>query len=197
MNVNVKDCEQCGSRLYQEPGGDEIRPWFSWTTRVPHSTADCMLELRGLGLKAVEQRVEVEAERDKARRVAERRADRAGCIAEILHCISVAPEDAELFLVSVRGSDASAAMRAFMTLIHHATHVGHSGLFAVPLDGDGDARVTVCPSPDPALRALANRVSAAAVDVEIAGCGSFRGERLDRSRKVWLVTPKKPEGEWV
>jgi hypothetical protein len=100
------------------------------------------------------------------------------------------------FTVKVQGSDAIAAMDNFFALIHHATHVGHSGVFAVPLDGDGDARVTVDPAPDPETRKRAERVSAAAVDIEQAGMRSFRGKRLKKDAKVWVVDDDSPRGEW-
>ena len=35
----------------------------------------------------------------------------------------------------------------FLALLHHNSNFGHSGLFAMPLDSDGDEKINILPEP--------------------------------------------------
>jgi len=75
----------------------------------------------------------------------------------------------------------------FLALLHHNSNFGHSGLFAMPLDGDGDDKVSVFPKPG-----FAHEVDACAGiggDVEIAGNGCYTVKRTSDMASNWLVKP--------
>lgn len=77
----------------------------------------------------------------------------------------------------------------FLALLHYNSGFGHSGLFAMPLDGDGNEKVKV----DGLDRRLAFEVDAlggVGYDVEIARDDSYSGRFLDRKRPArWYTGP--------
>ena len=77
----------------------------------------------------------------------------------------------------------------FLALLHYNSGFGHSGLFAMPLDGDGNEKVKV----DGLDRRLAFEVDAlggVGYDVEIARDDSYSGRFLDLKRPArWYTGP--------
>jgi hypothetical protein len=70
----------------------------------------------------------------------------------------------------------------FLALLHFASNWGHSGIFGMPLDGDGSEKVKV----DPIDRRLAHEVDAiggVGYDIEIARDDSYSGYAINRERR--------------
>jgi len=57
----------------------------------------------------------------------------------------------------------------FLSFMHF--NGGHTGLFAMPFDGDGHEWLTVDPAPDESLRDVVHKVSGVGAGVEIAYAG--------------------------
>lgn len=74
-------------------------------------------------------------------------------------------------------------MRKFETwLAFFHFNGGHSGLFAMPFDGDGHERLSVDPAPDESLREPSQELAKLGVHVEIAYDGMYGGRYLDQTR---------------
>lgn len=76
-----------------------------------------------------------------------------------------------------------------LALLHFASSYGHSGLFAMPLDGDGSEKVKVAGLSE-ALGFEVDCLFGVGYDVEIAYDKSYSGARLDRTNPVrWYTGP--------
>ena len=65
-------------------------------------------------------------------------------------------------------------------MLHWNTRHGHSGVFGMPLDGDGEDGVTV--SPEPGHKTAVGVISNYGYDVELAYDNDFGGLRTRRDR---------------
>lgn len=75
----------------------------------------------------------------------------------------------------------------FLALLHHSSNFGHSGLFAMPLDGDGADKVTVTPKPGFAHEVdLCGGIGG---DVEIAQNGCYTVKKTANMGSYWVVKP--------
>ena len=73
-----------------------------------------------------------------------------------------------------------------MALLHWNGKFGHSGTFAMFLDGDGSEELTVTPAPQ--HKNAVDCIAGVGYDVEIAQDDSYTGLFTDRSRKSsWIV----------
>lgn len=78
-------------------------------------------------------------------------------------------------------------LERFFALLHHNSNFGHSGLFAMPLDGDGCDKVVVSPKPRFAHEVdLAGSIGG---DVEIAGNGCYTAKKTSSLNSSWIVKP--------
>ena len=68
----------------------------------------------------------------------------------------------------------------FLAMLHWNSAHGHSGTFAMPLDGDGSDKVSV--SPVPQFSDEVSLIAGVGYDVEIAYDGCFSGKDIDRNR---------------
>lgn len=68
----------------------------------------------------------------------------------------------------------------FFAMLHHNSRSGHSGLFAMPLDGDGPEKVSI--SPVPRFNYEAELIGGVGYHVEIA---------YDKSYGGWFADTKK------
>lgn len=75
----------------------------------------------------------------------------------------------------------------FFALLHHNSNFGHSGLFAVFLDGDGADKVTV--SPKPRFAHEVDLCGSIGGDVEIAQNGCYTVKKTAELGSLWLVKP--------
>lgn len=77
----------------------------------------------------------------------------------------------------------------FLALLHYNSGFGHSGLFAMPLDGDGSEKVKV-EGLDKRLAFEVDAIGGVGYDVEIANNESYSGRFLDRNRQAkWYTGP--------
>jgi len=60
-------------------------------------------------------------------------------------------------------------LETFFAFMHY--NGGHTGLFAMPFDGDGHEMLTIDPAPDESLRTVVHGVSGIGAGVEIAYAG--------------------------
>ena len=75
----------------------------------------------------------------------------------------------------------------FLALLHHNSNFGHSGTFAMPLDGDGSDKVKITPTPEFAREVdLAGGIG---YDIEIAYDDSFSGVDINRQTHDYTVKP--------
>ena len=75
----------------------------------------------------------------------------------------------------------------FLSLLHHNSNFGHSGLFAMPLDGDGADKVVVTPKPEFAHEVdLCGGIGG---DVEIAQNGCYTVKKTADMGTYWVVKP--------
>lgn len=75
----------------------------------------------------------------------------------------------------------------FFALLHYNSGFGHSGLFAMPLDGDGNEKVKISPVLD-----VAHEVDACGSiggGVEIAINGGYTARKTTTMGSNWFVTP--------
>ena len=73
----------------------------------------------------------------------------------------------------------------FFALLHHNSNFGHSGLFAMPLDGDGADKVVVSPKPGSAHEVdLCGSIGG---DVEIANNGGYMAKNTTSLPSFWIV----------
>jgi len=82
----------------------------------------------------------------------------------------------------------SAVMRRFerfLSMLHYNSGWGHSALFAMPLDGDGNERFTVSPKPD--YSEDVELTAGIGGDVEIAYDNSYTVKRLSSMKSSWVV----------
>ena len=77
----------------------------------------------------------------------------------------------------------------FFALLHFNSRFGHSGLFAMPLDGDGDDEVTIN-GLDKNLSYEVDLIGGVGYDVEVAFNNSYSGVDLDRNKESkWETGP--------
>ena len=77
----------------------------------------------------------------------------------------------------------------FLALLHFNSIFGHSGLFAMHLDGDGPEKVRVNDLPRE-LKDQVNAIGGVGYGVEIANENGYSGKFLDRKRESrWYVRP--------
>ena len=75
----------------------------------------------------------------------------------------------------------------FLALLHHNSNFGHSGLFAMHLDGDGQDKVVVTPKPKFELEVdLCGGIGGS---VEIAQNGGYTVRQISEMGSSWLVKP--------
>ena len=75
-----------------------------------------------------------------------------------------------------------------LAMLHWNGRFGHSGLFAMPLDGDGADKITV--DPEPSYRLEAELIGGVGYGVEIAYDHCFGGMFIDRGRdNKWYTGP--------
>ena len=72
-------------------------------------------------------------------------------------------------------------LESFFAFMHY--NGGHSGLFAMPFDGDGHERLHVEPAPDESLRRPSQSIAQTGAHVEIAYEGEYGGRFIDYSRE--------------
>ena len=70
----------------------------------------------------------------------------------------------------------------FFAFLHFNSRFGHSGLFAMPLDGDGDGEVTI-DGLNKNLSYEVDLIAGVGYDVEIAFNNCYSGEDIDRNKK--------------
>lgn len=73
----------------------------------------------------------------------------------------------------------------FLALLHHNSRFGHSATFAMPLDGDGEDKVTVEPEPDFAKEV--SLIGGVGGSVEIAYNDAYSCMNLKPLGSRWLV----------
>ncbi len=82
----------------------------------------------------------------------------------------------------------------FLALLHFNSGFGHSGIFAMSLDGDGNEKVKVADI-DRNLAKQVEGIGSIGYDVEIANDASYTGKFIDRNRECrWIVRPSPVEG---
>lgn len=75
-------------------------------------------------------------------------------------------------------------LETFFAFMHY--NGGHTGLFAMPFDGDGHERLTIDPAPDESLRKPAQATAGVGAGVEIAYAGTTGVAFIDWPRtKRW------------
>lgn len=75
----------------------------------------------------------------------------------------------------------------FLAMLHHNSAWGHSGLFAMPLDGDGVEKIKV--SPKPGFQDEVCLVGGIGGAVEIARTDTYVAMNLAPLRSRWTVAP--------
>lgn len=75
----------------------------------------------------------------------------------------------------------------FLALLHHNSNYGHSGLFAMALDGDGAEKVRV--SPAPGFAHEVDLCGGIGGDVEIALNDGYTVKKVGSMGSCWLVKP--------
>lgn len=79
-----------------------------------------------------------------------------------------------------------ARFRGLLALLHWAGRFGHTGIFAMPLDGDGPDVLTI--DPEPGNRDAAQKIFGIGYDVEVSYDNVFSGLFQNRKRKAkWDV----------
>ena len=74
----------------------------------------------------------------------------------------------------------------FFALLHWNSRFGHSGIFAMSLDGDGSEGVTVNPKPEHKYEV--DKIGSVGYDVEIVCDNGYHGLFKDKNRKTsWMV----------
>lgn len=73
-------------------------------------------------------------------------------------------------------------LERFLALIHFSSNWGHSGIFGMPLDGDGSDRIQVEPI-DKNLRPGVDRVTGYGFGIELAMDHGFSGDHLSKDDK--------------
>lgn len=80
-------------------------------------------------------------------------------------------------------------LERFLALLHYSSIFGHTGLFAMPLDGDGNEKVKV-EGIDQRLGFEVDAIGGVGYDVEIARDNSYSGKFVDRARgSKWYTGP--------
>lgn len=85
--------------------------------------------------------------------------------------------------------DVQKRIEKFLALLHWNSRYGHSGTFAMPLDGDGQDTVTV--DPEPGYSKQVGNLATVGYDVEIAYDNSFSGLFENTARE------RERECKWV
>lgn len=76
-------------------------------------------------------------------------------------------------------------LERFLALLHYNSSFGHSGLFAMPLDGDGSDKVVV--SPRPLYQHEVDLCGRIGGDVEIAQNGCYTVKKTEDFATSWIV----------
>ena len=75
----------------------------------------------------------------------------------------------------------------FLALLHHNSNLGHSGLFAMPLDGDGCEKIQI--SPKPKFHHEVDICGGIGGDVEIAQDGCYTSRKTSPLSASYVVKP--------
>ena len=75
----------------------------------------------------------------------------------------------------------------FLALLHYNSCFGHSGLFAMALDGDGSDKVTVIPKPG--FQNEVDLCGGIGGDIEIAKNGCYTVKNIAEMGSNWIVRP--------
>lgn len=81
-------------------------------------------------------------------------------------------------------------MRRFermLAMLHFNSGYGHSGIFAMPLDGDGSEKIEI-KGLDKALGYEVDAIGGVGYDIEIAGDNSYFGRFTDKNRQNYYYT---------
>ena len=73
----------------------------------------------------------------------------------------------------------------FLAMIHHNSKFGHSGLFAMPVDGDGSDDITIVPKPEFAKEV--NITGGIGGNVEIAQDDCYTVTDVKPLKSSWVV----------
>ena len=76
-------------------------------------------------------------------------------------------------------------LERFFALLHHNSNFGHSGTFAMPLDGDGDDKVTIDPAPR--FKCDVDLTGGIGGDVEIAYNNCFSVKDFKEVKSDYIV----------
>ena len=76
----------------------------------------------------------------------------------------------------------------FLAMLHFSSQWGHSGTFAMGLDGDGPERLTVSPAPN-SFRDQYSLTSGIGGDIEIATSRGYTVCKMAKMGSEWLVRP--------
>ena len=78
-------------------------------------------------------------------------------------------------------------LERFLALLHFNSNFGHSGIFAMPLDGDGSDKVSV-KGMERALCHEVDLIGGVGYDIEIAYNTTYSGADIDKEKKnKWCV----------
>lgn len=75
----------------------------------------------------------------------------------------------------------------FLALLHHNSNWGHSGIFAMNLDGDGDDHVKITPTP--LHKEEVQAIAYIGHDVEIAGSNGYTCKKTTNTDIIYHVEP--------
>ena len=95
------------------------------------------------------------------------------------------------FEIEVEGKELITRFERFLALLHYNGRFGHSALFGMFLDGDGDEKLTV-KNLDESLSREVNLIGGVGYDVEIANYSNYSGSFVDRKRESkWHTKPNR------
>lgn len=77
----------------------------------------------------------------------------------------------------------------FLALLHFNSGFGHSGMFGMPLDGDGNEKLSVNPRPSRALAKEVECISHVGSGLEYALDGKYGFKKLDSSGACYYTLP--------
>ena len=83
----------------------------------------------------------------------------------------------------VTSAEVMKRIERFLALLHHNSNFGHSGLFAMALDGDGCEKVTI--TPQPGFGREVDAIGGVGGDVEIAHNDSFSCRKIEKTNHFY------------
>lgn len=98
------------------------------------------------------------------------------------------PEVTKTFTVTT-SPELMARLERFLALLHFNSNFGHSGMFAMPLDGDGSEKIRVAELVGNAkLARQVDLIGGVGYDIEVARSVGYSGRFIDRERdNRWSV----------